>query len=210
MKGKKLVIISAFTAAAVLGALFTVDQFKGAKIKHDVRHALKTAYVVKGWIEFNGSEIFTVHFPKKPEASSRELPIPGSEEGLPYQEYKCNIRENSTISVSYTILPESWLNWGSGLVLRGSLKELMKELDNPTLVGSGTNTFKDNPSLDYEHYSGDIETAGTLVLVGRTLYKMEMTYPMAERDQVRAELNYFLSTFTPTPEQEEPTTDSSQ
>jgi len=153
--------------------------------------------IIKNWIVYLPKEgDFTIKFPKRPDFTSRELPIPKSEETLPYHEYTS---EDGLIkaSVSYTVLPDNWLKWGSGMVLKGALKVIMDDTKNAHLIGSGSNSVKSFPALDFERRQGDLQTAGTLVLVGNTLYKIEITYPEKELHQVKDKIAPFINSFQP-------------
>lgn len=142
-------------------------------------------------------ENFEAAFPEKPETITRDLPIPGGEDALPYKEFLCKTEGNKTYSVSYTTLPGGWLKYGNSLVLGGALKVIMKELGKVQLVGKETTKFQSFPALDYEHYSEKMETAGILVLVGNVLYKVEMSYPLEMHDKVQDELSNFIANFSP-------------
>jgi len=183
--------------------------------KFNFHHVVKKGLGFEKWIAFSPKEeSFAAAFPKKPETSTRDLPIPGGSESLPYKEFICKIDEDKHFSVSYTVLPEEWLKYGKSLVLGGALKVVMKELGKVELVGKETTEFKTFPALDYEHYSKTTETAGTLILVGNVLYKVEMTYPLEMHDDVQDELANFVDNFTPSetdqPEHSEADTPLSQ
>lgn len=142
-------------------------------------------------------ENFSASFPKKPKTETRALPIPGSDDSLPYKEFKCELEGGRHFSVSYTTLPETWTQYGNSLVLGGALKVIMHELGKVELVGKKSIDFKSFPGLDYEHYSATTETAGTLVLVNNILYKVEMTYPLEKHNNVQDELSNFIENFSP-------------
>ncbi len=167
--------------------------------KLNFHRAVKQGLGFEKWTTFAPKEErFSANFPKKPEKTFRDLPIPGSEESLPYKEYICDVDENRRFSVSYTTLPNGWLKYGNSLVLGGAFKVVMKELGKIQLVGKETTVFKTFPALDYEHYSETTETAGILVLVGNILYKVEMTYLLEHHDKVQDEFANFVENFTPT------------
>ncbi|MBF5059100.1 hypothetical protein [Candidatus Neptunochlamydia vexilliferae] len=156
------------------------------------------AELFKKWVSFEpNGENFIAAFPKKPKMTTRDLPVPGGADPLPYKEFKCTLDEVKHFSVSYTTLPESWLKYGDNLVLGGALKVIMQEMGNPELVGKESTKLKSFSALDYEHYTEEMVSGGTLVLVGNTLYKVEITHPRGEDPHVHDELCHFLENFAP-------------
>jgi len=194
---KKLFFIL-IAACIGFGGYFAYQNLSSSSHKLNFHHAVKKGLGFEKWTLFTPKEeSFSAAFPKDPKESSRDLEIPGSEESLPYREFICELEGNKKFSVSYTTLPDGWLKYGNSLVLGGALKVIMKELGKVQLVGKESGVFKTFPSLDYEHYSTDTETAGTLVLVGNILYKIEMTYPLEMHDHVQDEIANFIENFTP-------------
>ena len=184
---KKITFISLFVLFLLGGTYFYFDVYKEKGLRVNIHQLIKNGLGLEGWTKFSPkTDTFSISFPEKPKSITRDLPIPGSSDSLPYQEYKAEEKEDCVYSISYTTLPDKWLSWGSGLVLKGALKVIMYELGKVELVGKSSNTFKGFPALDYEHYCQDRETTGTLVLVGNTLYKIEMTYPLSMRNEVKS------------------------
>lgn len=186
------------------GGHFFYSQTKTVRPPHlNLHHVVKKAEDFKKWVPFEPKgEHFTAVFPKKPESNERKLPIPGSEDFLDYKEYIHVTEGDIHYSVSYTTLPDAWLKYGNSLVLGGALKVIMQELGKTELVGKEKGEFKSFPSLDYEHYTvqseGQRECAGTLVLVGNTLYKVEISYPLEYHGHLQDHLANFIEKFSPT------------
>jgi len=196
MKKIFFILVVAFIG---FGGYYVYNNLREHSHKLNFHHAVKKGLGFEKWTAFAPKEeSFTAAFPKKPEKTVRDLPIPGGEESLPYKEYICDIDGDKRFSVSYTTLPDGWLKYGNSLVLGGALKVVMKELGKVQLVGKESTIFKTFPALDYEHYSKTTETAGTLILVGNILYKVEMTYPLENHNKVQDELANFIENFTPT------------
>jgi len=201
MKGKKfsifkLILITLILFGGIVGSYKAYDFVREKKLPFDLHHATGGPGIEK-WIKFDPKEEnFSVRFPNAPKHVEKDFPIPRSDDTLPYHEYQCSDNE-MVVSVSYTVLPEDWLKWGSKMILKGAMKVVVAQLKGAHLVGQSTNTFKSYPALDFEHYLGDKETAGTLVLVGNTLYKVEITYPVHEREQVHNKLAQFIESFEP-------------
>lgn len=200
-----------FIAIAFLIGIGGYFGYQKSQHKVSFHHVVKEGLGFEKWtVVAPKEENFTASFPEKPKAITRDLPVPGRDETLPYKEYICETEGGKKFSVSYTILPDGWLKYGKNLVLGGALKVIMKELGKVELVGKETTVFKTFPALDYEHYNDSMETAGTLVLVGNILYKVEMSYPMELHDKVQDELANFIANFSPAfapqPENSEPDT----
>lgn len=196
MKGSfsKILIVSLILVGGAFGSYKLYNMVKGKPLS--TRWHAKSGMLDK-WVTFNPKDAaFSVLFPKNPEHLSRTLPVPRSDDTLPYNEYQAST-DSMTVSVSYTVLPDDWVRWGSSLVLKGALKVIMGEIKGAHLVGKSSNTLKSYPALDFEHYLGDQETAGTLVLVGNVLYKVEISYPLSEREHVHDILGEFIESFCP-------------
>ncbi|MDN3509192.1 MAG: hypothetical protein P0S93_04165 [Candidatus Neptunochlamydia sp.] len=198
---KKIILMLIAMLIGFGGFYFYAHTSKPDQHKLNLHRAVKNVEFEK-WVSFNSKEgHFSAVFPKKPKTSSRDLLIPGSGNFLPYKEFICEMDNDILFSASYTTLPGAWLKYGNNLVLGGALKVIMKELGKTELVGKDSTVFKSFPALDYEHYTvgkeNQRETAGTLILVGNVLYKVEMTYPLELHNQVQDHLSNFIVNFTP-------------
>lgn len=195
---KKLIFIILIVLIGIGSTVFYFSVLKEKQLCFNLHQKGKTGKVFDQWAYFKHQEnLFSATFPLLPQPLKRTLPVPGNDADLPYHEYQCLVEENKLYSISYTILPDTWLKWGNSLVLKGALKVILKELGKVNLVGKDSNTFKSFPALDYEHYSGEKETVGTLILIENRLYKVEVTYPLNERQQVQEKICYFIEQFTP-------------
>lgn len=198
---KKIVLILVVLLLVLGGFYLYTHTHRSHHQKLNLHRVVKSAEF-RTWNRFDPKEEqFSASFPKKPKTNSRELPVPGGDQPLYYKEFICEMEDNIVFSISYTTLPKTWLQYGDSLVLGGALKVIMKELGKTELVGKDKTIFKSFPALEYEHYTtckeNPKETAGTLVLVGDILYKVEMTYPLNLHDQVQDHLANFLENFTP-------------
>lgn len=150
------------------------------------------------WVKFKSPEgTFDISFPKKPVTETKQLPIPDSDKTLPITEHTCKHDEDTHFSISYTTLPNSWLKWSSGLVLKGSLKVITKDLGGTKVVYKKNSKFKKHPSLHYTFQKGEKETAGILILIDSTLYKIDMSYTPEKKQEMREYLQTFLESFNP-------------
>lgn len=185
------------------GGYFFYDQKKHLAPKSlNLHHVVKQTAEFKKWITFNPkNEHFEALFPKKPQSNERKLLIPERNDSLDYHEYFCELDGDIRYSVCYTILPEGWLKYGNSMVLGGALKVIMQELGKTELVGKSITNLKSFPALDYEHYTvereGQRECAGTLVLVGNILYKIEISYPLELHQQLQDHVANFIEGFKP-------------
>lgn len=205
---KKIIFITLAVFVGIGSYFLYSHSLKGRHLAFNFHQMAHQGISFDKWISFKPKgKSFTASFPLKPKAISKDFPIPGEEGSLKYHEYQCITDSGRLFSVSYMTLPDAFLKWGDNLILNGALKLIMRELGKVELVGKDSNTFKNYPALDYEHYTKEVETAGTLVLVGNTLYKVEVTYPLNEREGVRDELCNFVESFEP--EEQNETTSSS-
>lgn len=139
---------------------------------------------------------FTINFPqKKPDHETTDFPIPGSENSLPFDEFKCQHVEDVHYSVSYTTLPRKWLKWSSGLVLKGSIKYISKHINHAKVIYRSVGKYHRLPSLDYILSDGSTERAGRLILVDNKLYKVEINYPASQRENIQDNLSEFVNSF---------------
>lgn len=198
--GKKF--ISSAIALSIVSSPFLMEEFRDYIF--DTKRPLFKDMVIKGdlasltdvkWKNFNDPNGgFTIEFPEKPQEDSSELAVPNS--SLPLTEVKCSPKEDIHYSVMYTTLPSKWLSYSPSLVLKGSLKYISKHMKT-RIIEKSVKKFKNRPALDYIFFDGRIETAGKLILIGSTLYKVEVKYPYAERAKIQGSLDKFLSSFSP-------------
>ena len=151
------------------------------------------------WKKFNAPQgDFSISFPKQPKEESRKLPIPNSKNTLPYTEYKCTHASSGThYSISYTTLPSKWLKYSSSLVLKGSLRFINKHVGHSEVISKRVQKFKSLPALDYVLFDGKVEKRGKLILLGNTLYKIEVTYDPSQKESLERTFTAFLNSFQP-------------
>lgn len=181
------------------GLFFYIDVYREKTLPIDLHGIVDDPQALEGWTAFTPKDRqFSIFFPSTPAKKTRTLPVPGDLQPLPYREFYFDHTDNQTLfSVSYTTLPDRWLRFGSGLVLKGAHKILLRELGKISIVGKSSNTFKSYPALDYEYYSEQTETTGTLILVGNILYKVEITYPLKKRLDAQRIAAPFIQSFQP-------------
>jgi hypothetical protein len=138
---------------------------------------------------------YALEFPKEPTRISTDIPIPKSSETLHFEELRSDTSDMG-FSLSYLNLPKRWLKWGSGLVLKGSLKFLVSNIPGAKIIRTSKHKYNSFPSLEFEiAKSNGLESAGRLILIKDRLYKLEVTYPKAKRTEMRAALTHFIQSF---------------
>lgn len=192
---KKLIFIALLLGIGGYSFYFTLFQKKYPII--DVVHSEKVK--TNPWVAFSPQQTaFSAFFPAHPKEMKKEISISGNDTYLEYNEYQCSTKEGGHYSISCITLPNSLLKWANNSVLNGAFKLLLKNLDQKvTLIDKQSNIFKTFPSLDYEHHTQDSRTGGMLVLVGKILYKVEVTYPCNDRTKMFDELHKFVEWFEP-------------
>lgn len=151
----------------------------------------------KEWSAFTQTkEEFSIQFPKTPEEINKKLPVPGGAP-LDYFEHMFKSDDDVIYSVSYTTLPNSLLKWSSGLVLKGSIKIIATQLTHAEIRTKRVVQWKEHPALDFRLYQPGREIQGRLILIGSTLYKVEVNYPNELKNDVSENVSYFVESFSP-------------
>ncbi|MCB1085009.1 MAG: hypothetical protein KDK60_02795 [Chlamydiia bacterium] len=197
---KKMILFVIALLIGIGGYSFYSNRSKPNSHQLNFHRAVKPGMGFENWTPIAPKdEQFKAAFPENPSLTTRNLPVPGSDLNIPFKEFKCTLNDEKHFTVSYITLPEPWLKYGKNLILGGALKVIMGEMGKVQLVGKEKAVFKTFSALDYEYYSqrDQTETAGTLVLVGNKLYKVEMVYPLHNHDHVQDELCNFIENFFP-------------
>ncbi len=155
----------------------------------------------KDWFHLTHPDgMFAVDFPKNPTFKQEPIPIPGSKP-LDYSEYMHQEGE-FTYSLSYSKLPNSWLQFGDGLLLKGAIKAIAAHYPQTEIVAKSTVKYQKLPGLNFTlHQAGGREIQGRLIVRERILYKLEMSYPMGKREQAHEKIDAFLNSFNTDKEQ---------
>jgi len=164
--------------------------FFGQKIS-DAAVRYEQQMVSGSWVEYTSEEgQFTVQFPKKPKVETTELPIPNSEQSLELSEYKAE--SEALYSVSHLDLPRKWTIFSAGIILRGAMNAVVEHMSDVKMTASERTTHKGHQALKFTLKQGDKEVEGRLILVGKTLYRLTVTYPPgADREQQTAFFDSF-------------------
>lgn len=119
---------------------------------------------------------FAISFPSSPEQLDKQLNVPNGGRPLNYQELVADVR-GSNYSVSYLDFPRKWKIIGNHTLLRKSLEMLMAhEGQNRQLASQHFVTHRGYPALDYVAHDGNREIHGRLVVVGNTLFKINVNH----------------------------------
>lgn len=171
-----------FVLAAVYGnalALWSVGLAKGD---------------VSGWIQYSSEEAgFKVAFPKDPELESKEIAIPNSDKVLNYEEITSQESRKISYSVSHLKLPGAWTLAGKTTLLKGVLDLMVQHTEGAQLLDKQFTTHGNHRVLDYRMLQGKEEMHGRLIIVGRMLYKLTVTYPEAKAED--SQITPFLDSF---------------
>ena len=115
------------------------------------------------WKKFE-APTFSAFFPSTPVLTEV------TEQNITLHEYKTE----EGFSASYAELPDTWTQFGSSLVFKGAINQIL-EHEPGELVDKENSEHGAYPALDYRILRGDVVTHGKLVLVNNTLYKLETT-----------------------------------
>lgn len=141
---------------------------------------------------------FHIDFPATPETSEKLIPTTSGKDPLPLSEVKL-LSEEVEYSLSYITLPRSITKWSSGLVLKGSLKLLAKHLHHGAKIcKKSSSKYKKHPAIEFIlEKKGHKESMGRLILIGSSLYKIEVTYSSDKRELIQENLSIFMQSFEP-------------
>lgn len=164
--------VSTMCFASVLFALYAFSV-------NDFTAQLQKQIFSSGWIQYSPSDQrFTITFPKDPSVESKQLEIPNSDKVLIYEELSSVHSKGVTYSVSYMELPRKWLWAGANTLLKGALDILVKTAqEKPVLLQKLPSAHQGFAALDFHLAQKGKEIRGRLILVGKTLYKLTVTYP---------------------------------
>jgi RDD family len=181
--------VSVICLASILFALyaFSLNEFTAQ---------LQKQIFTTGWIQYSPSDQrFTVTFPKDPSLESKQLEIPNSDRVLLYEEIKSvHGKGGVTYAVSYMELPSKWLWAGANTLLKGALELLIKtSQDKPVLLQKWHSTHQGYSALDFHLMQKGQEVKGRLILSGKTLYKLTVTYAQGKTESSQDQS--FFSSF---------------
>ena len=136
---------------------------------------------------------FAVSFPTSPQQLDKQLRVPGGGRPMHYQELVAEVR-GANYSVSYLDFPRKWKLIGSHSLMRKSLDLLMAHEGKDRLLTSQKFvTHRGYPALDYVAKEGDREIHGRLVVVGNTLFKIDVNHS----NGMDAAQDSFVASFDP-------------
>ena len=197
--------ILATSRRRVIGTLLLMTCFTGWIFEEQLFENPKTVMSMfgsnKDWFHLTHPDgMFAVDFPKNPKFKQEPIPIPGSKP-LDYSEYM-HQDGDFIYSLSYSKLPNSWLQFGDGLLLKGAIKAIAAHYPQTEIVAKSTVKYQKLPGLNFTlHQAGDREIQGRLIVRERILYKLEMSYPIGKREQAHEKIDAFLNSFNTDKEQ---------
>jgi hypothetical protein len=144
-----------------------------------------------GWTKLNSEKElpFLIFFPDQPKLEETTKPIPHSTHILDYKEYSFE-----KYSLGYVDLPASWVKWGSNLVFKGTLQQILSH-QKGTIVEKQKTFHEQYPAMDYKIERSNGTTMGRLVLVGTTIYKLEVVHPNNSGENPLEDANLFFNAF---------------
>lgn len=136
------------------------------------------------------NNIFSALFPKEPEF--KEQTFPANSKNLLYSEYSLN--DGLTFSLGHMDLPKSWTKWGSKRVFQGCYKLVAKQFSVQDKQSSSHDTF---PAYEYKMSDANKQYLGKLVLVGNTLYRVEVSKAGGITNEDMPQAYAFFNSFHP-------------
>ena len=140
-----------------------------------------------GWVKLTSAiELpFLAFFPEEPKLKETRKPIPHSTHILVYKEFT-----QEKYSLGYVDLPASWVKWGSNLVFKGTLQQVVSH-EKGTITQKEKTFHEQFPAMDYEIERNGSKTLGRLILVGTTVYKLEVTEKTSSKESADLFFNAF-------------------
>lgn len=145
----------------------------------------------EGWSKLNSDKElpFLIFFPDQPKLEETIKPIPHSTHILDYKQYTFE-----KYSLGFVDLPASWVKWGSNLVFKGVLQQVLSH-EKGNLIDKRKTLHEQYPAMDYKIERSGETTLGRLVLVGTTIYKLEVVHPKDTKDNPKEEASLFFNAF---------------
>lgn len=132
---------------------------------------------VNGWMHYSAKGLnFSADFPSKPDKIAKQLEITSVRRTLDYDEFKSQPDPNISYSVSYIELPKKWGIFSSSTLLKGALSVITESSFEAQVVSKSFTNHKRYPALDYRLKLGEEAVQGRLILVGTTIFKVEILY----------------------------------
>ncbi|MCF7806564.1 MAG: hypothetical protein K9M07_07370 [Simkaniaceae bacterium] len=150
------------------------------------------------WVTYKHPEqSWKAAFPNNPEERDFTLNLPkGEQKQLGLKELVFTDHDGA---VEYTIssieIPHNLMSWGHKLILRGSLKIITDNVPGAKVISKKNFRYRNNPSLHYTLEDRDSERMGRLILIGNTIYKIEISYPKEMKYDLEQELFKFINSF---------------
>jgi hypothetical protein len=113
---------------------------------------------------------FLAFFPESPKKSKEiRKELPHSTHVLVYKEYT-----QDAYSLGFVDLPKSWVSWGSNLVFKGTLQQILSR-EKGKLLDKKKTFHEQFPAMDYKIEKASGTSFGRLILVDTTVYRLEAT-----------------------------------
>lgn len=147
------------------------------------------------WVEYSSTDVgFKVAFPTDPEQTSKQLVIPDSGKVLNYEEFKSDEKGKISYSLSHMQLPGKWRLAANTTLLKGALNAMVDYVPNAELIDKDfIITHQGLRALDYRMKVGKEEVSGRLIVVGKMLYHLTISYPPSCAEQIQN--SPFLDSF---------------
>jgi len=138
------------------------------------------------WQSYTSSDQrFGIQFPVEPTEQVQQTIIAGKT--LSFQEMSSMLNE-STYAVSYVDFPKHWKWIGSKKLLSKGFDAFIQSQENiEGIAKQQMVNFHGMPALEYHLQQGGNEIEGKFVIVGNTLYRVTVSYPLAVAESIQSE-----------------------
>ncbi len=149
------------------------------KTSIDFPREINKEIITKGWTHFTSTKgDFTAIFPSKPSKEQKQLEIPQVNQVLDYEEIASRPTRQDIYSISALELPKKWMFLKTATILDGALTVLIGNISTEAeLLSKEFTRHGSYSAIDYQITLPKQTIQGRLILVGRKLFKIEISSP---------------------------------
>ncbi|MCH9617113.1 MAG: hypothetical protein SP4CHLAM5_04650 [Chlamydiia bacterium] len=150
-----------------------IANFSPVSFTSKLSNLTKTELALDSWVKVKDDDLnFSVFFPKKPKVSESQLEVKEHDTVLDITEYHHQADVN--YSLTSTQVPRAWTLLGSNYLLKTLGKQIDKHQGK--IIDSKLIKHNSHSAMSYHLQNhGGGQTKGVLILVKKTVYKLEVT-----------------------------------
>lgn len=189
-KQQRSIITYAFV---ILTCLSLAINFTPSSLKSKVTTFAQNELTLDSWVKVKDDNLnFSVFFPKKPKISAKQLEVKEHDTTLELTEY--HHQANVSYSLTSTQVPSAWTLLGSNYLLKALGKQIDKHQGK--IISQQMVKHKSYSAMSYltQNHGGG-QTKGILILVKKTVYRLEVTSKKVLSEEELKITQDFISSF---------------